>query len=75
MEATYAVIDTNLITNDMINESIGNETSFRKSLNKARSILKFNVRHPNSMAGKTKYTHAEILQFLIDNSGDWEVVV
>lgn len=69
---TYVVIDTELAVDDMIHESIGNETSFRKSIDGTKAILKFNVRFPNTMAGKTKYTHAEILQFLSDNSVSWE---
>lgn len=71
IETTYIVIDVDLITNDMINESIGNETSFRKSLDDTKAILKFNVRHPNSMAGYVKYTHTEILTFLTDSILEW----
>lgn len=73
-EYTYVVIDTDLIINDMINESIGNESSYRKSLDRSKSILKFNLKHPNTMAGYTKYTGLEILQFLSDNTLDWDAV-
>lgn len=71
-EKTYVVIDTNLVTNDMITESIGNETSFRKSLDETKSILKFNYMYPNTMVAYTKYTNAEIIQYLVTNKADWE---
>lgn len=71
IESTYVVIDYDLIIDDMVNESIGNETSYKKSLDETKAILKFNKKHPNSMKGYKKYTHSEILQFLIDNDADW----
>ena len=70
-EATYIVIDVDLITNDMVNESICSESTYRKSLDGTKAILKFNVKHPNSMVGVVKYTHEEILIFLSENSVDW----
>ncbi len=72
-EPTYVVIDTDLISNEMVNESINQETTIRKSLDETKSILTFNVKYPNTMVGYPKYTLAEITQILIDNTSDWNV--
>lgn len=72
--ATYVVIDVDSIIQDMIEESIGNENSFRKSLDGTKAILKFNTKYPNTMKGYRKYNHKEILQFLTNNVSDWEIL-
>jgi len=56
----------------MINESIGDEDSFRKCVDGSKGILKFNTKYPNTMSGFTKYNNVEIIQFLKDNALAWE---
>lgn len=69
---TYVTLDEDAVIDDMIEESLGTETSYRTSIDGTKAILKFNVKHPNTMSGKTKYTHTEFLQYLSDNSVTWE---
>lgn len=72
MNRTYIVINTNEIVNDMINESVNTAMSFRKSLDGTKGILKFETAFPASMVGHLKRNHSQIVQYLIDNSTDWE---
>lgn len=72
--STYVVIDVVLIINDMIIESVNEETTFRKSLDGTEAILKFNVKYPNTMVGYTKLDWAEMVQYLIDNTALWNKV-
>jgi len=72
IESTYVVLDTDVATRDMINESIQSESSIKTSLDGTKLILKFNTKFPNTLSGHTKYTYLEILEFLDNNSADWE---
>lgn len=69
---TYVVIDTILIIQDMIEECLETQGSIRKSLDGSKAILKFHVMYPNTMAGHIKYTQEEMLQYLADNTVEWE---
>ena len=69
---SYVPILVNLLTDDMIAESVGSETSYAKSLDGSIAILGFKTLHPNSMAGYDKLNHSQILQYLADNSADWD---
>ncbi len=69
---TYVVIDTVLIVQDMIEECLETEGTLRKSLDGTKSILKFCVMYPNTMAGHIKFTQEEMLQYLVDNTVEWE---
>lgn len=71
ISSIYVVINMDLITDDMINESLNTESSFRKSLDGTQAILKFNTLHPSSMSGFIKYDHAKMLQFLTNNIIEW----
>lgn len=71
-EYTYVVIDTVDIMDEMFEHSIENEGTFRTSLDGTQAILTFCTEHPDHMAGKIKYTQAEMLQYLINNSELWE---
>lgn len=72
-EATYVPINTVDIVDAMIVESVNTETSYKKSIDKTESILKFNIKNPNLMAGKTKYDHAGITQYIVDNPAKYAV--
>lgn len=71
---TYVIIDVDLIINDMVNEAINNENSYRKSKDGTKAILKFNIKHPNTMPVYVKYTYEELLVFL-DNNEDWDITI
>ena len=70
-QTRYVVINTVDITNAMIAESVGDHSSIVYCLAKAQAILEFNVAFPNTMGGRTKYTYAQIVQYLIDNKVAW----
>ena len=67
----YVVILEDDITSEMIEVSLNTDTSYRKSLDGSKGILKYGVIHPDCCAGYHKHTHAEILQYLVDNAVDW----
>ncbi len=72
---TYVVIETKNVTQSMIDESLNSSEphdTFRKSIDLTKSILKFHDHHPNTMGGYTKYNHHDILDFIADNSDEWE---
>ena len=71
MARTYIVIDTNDITQDMIDESIHHGDTFLKSLDESQAVLKFATEYPNTMAGYQKRNGAEIEAYLITNTADW----
>lgn len=68
----YVVLNDLDITFDMVEESVNGHETYRRTLDGTQSILKFNKKHPNTMSGRIKYTHIEILQFLTTNSVTWE---
>ncbi len=73
MSKYYVVIATNDIADEMIEESLNDSNSFRKCNDDSLSILKFNTEHPNTMQGYLKRDHDEIVEYLSENSADWEL--
>jgi hypothetical protein len=61
---TFVIIPIVDITEVMIDESLNTDTTYRKSLDESKGLLKFSVPHPNTMAGHVKYNHEEILEIL-----------
>ena len=72
MRRGYVIINTIDITQDMIDESIHHDSTFRVSLDGSEAILKFESEYPNTMAGRTKLTLDEIKAYLVTNTADWE---
>jgi len=66
MKHTYVIINEIDITDTMIHESLNTSSSYRKSLDGTKAILKFATEHPNCMVGRQKYTHDEIITELVD---------
>ena len=71
MEKVYVVIPTDDIVQEMVEESCHTEATFRRSLDGELSILKFCTPFPNTMGGREKKSHAEILAYLAANAADW----
>ena len=73
-DKTYYVIGAFKLEDEMIDQSLNSETSFRLSLDCSKAILNFGTKFPYSMAGKDiigKYNHAGIIQYLKDNDIEW----
>lgn len=69
---TYVIIDIDMVTEDILEKSISDEKNHRISLDKKFIILKFKIKHPNSLSGIKKYEHAEVLTFLNQNLAQWD---
>lgn len=72
MKKYYVVIPTDEITQEMVTESINKENTIRMCNDCSFSILKFDTMFPNTMSGRIKKTHAQILDFLKVNSFEWD---
>ena len=68
---TYAIINIDTLTQNMLEESVNSDKEYRLSLDKNLVILKFKIKHPNSLSGIKKYSHVEILIFLNQNIIQW----
>jgi len=71
MEKVYVVIPTDDIVQEMIEESCHAGPTFRRSLDGELSILKFFTPFPNTMGGREKKSHEEILAYIAANSVNW----
>ena len=72
MIQTFIVMPEKDVTEMMIMCSLNKDDTYRKSLDGTLAVLKFDHAHPDCAAGLVKYTHTEILQYLVDNAIDWE---
>lgn len=61
---SYVIINEIDITDVMIHDSLNTDTSYRKSLDGTKAVLKFATPHPTCMIGHIKYTSSEILEIL-----------
>jgi hypothetical protein len=62
---TYIIIPTVDLTDNMINESLNTPTTFRKSIDESKSLLKFHgTCYPVTCAGYEKYSYEEIIIIL-----------
>lgn len=77
MSRTYAIIDTASVTDAMAAATVdGSSDAMRKTVrNTDKSLLRWEVNVPPGAEALTVYTHAEILNIINDESGDWWVDV
>lgn len=75
MSCVYVVIDVVDVTDEMFEHSFEEEGTFRTSNDGSQAILTFDTDHPDHMAGKTKYTRAEMSAYLETNAADWAATI
>lgn len=71
---SYAIIDINMVTCELLSKAICNCDTLKKSINGTKVIMKFNDIYPDGLAGITKYTYEEMLAYIVANMADWEIV-
>ena len=72
---TYIIVNTNEVTDDMVNQSMNKSDVARYSNDGNTAILKFNTKFPSTMAGYAKFTIEELTSYLEDNALDWDETI
>lgn len=73
MIRVYVIISINDITDTMVEESLNDPASIKRSIDGTQAILKFDSFFPDTVEGYVKYNHEEIMVYLTTNTVDWNV--
>lgn len=73
IQTRYVIISINDVIDNMIEEAINTASSYRRNTGGTKAILKFRTQHPNTMAGKVKFNHDQIITEL--EAEEWVSVV
>jgi hypothetical protein len=71
MNKTYIIMFERDVTEMVVMASLNEEGTYRKSLDGAQALFKFDRPHPDCCAGAVKYTHSEILDIM--QGADWDL--